>query len=297
MAAGFLNVYKPVGPGSQSLLGPIKRLVGSRRVGHAGTLDPFASGVLVVAVGRATRLIDSVHAFPKSYRAELRLGVETSTDDIEGELLSRDAGPLPTRTQVEAILPEFVGEIQQTPPAYSALKVGGRRAYDVARTGGDLQLAPRTVRIHSVRLLNGDGSVEGGDRLVLAVRCDSGTYVRALGRDIAHRLGTVGHLTALVRTAVGPFHLQDAFTTSELVAAAEKCGLERVLIPPHRALEGLPAVVLSDEEASRLRAGASVAAPVGVDGGESLAAYDGGGRLIGLCRPRGGRLALSLLLE
>ncbi|MDQ3856623.1 MAG: tRNA pseudouridine(55) synthase TruB, partial [Chloroflexota bacterium] len=174
--SGFLVLYKPVGPTSQSLVNQVRGLLGVRRVGHTGTLDPFAAGVLPVAVGRANRLIERVHAYSKCYRAVLRFGVRTTTADLEGEVVKIDPGIPPALAAVQSVLPSFLGEIEQTPPAYSAAKVGGRRAYHLARAGETVQLKPRRVTIHSLEVLS-----YRGDQLVLDVTCSTGTYVRALG--------------------------------------------------------------------------------------------------------------------
>lgn len=296
---GFFNVYKPVGPGSQSLLGPLRKLTGTRRAGHAGTLDPFASGVLPIAVGRATRLIDRLHEFPKKYIAELRFGVETTTGDIEGEVMSHfpDA-PLPAREEIVAVLPRFVGTLQQAPPIYSAVKVGGRRAYELARSaekdGGigarlAAPLQPRTVVVHSLTLLQ-----YRQDRLTIEVTCSSGTYIRALGRDIAAALGAVAHLTRLVRTLVGPFGIAEAMTVLEIQQTAGSLGVSHVLYSPEELLRESPAVCLDATAAGRVASGAPVEAR-GASGG--VRGYRQDGSLLGALRESQGQLYPRLLLE
>ncbi|MDP9379124.1 MAG: tRNA pseudouridine(55) synthase TruB [Chloroflexota bacterium] len=270
-------LYKPVGPGSQSLLGSVRRLAGTRRVGHGGTLDPFASGLLPVAVGRATRLVDRLHSFPKTYEAQLRLGLETDSLDLEGEVQTAADVPALTESQVRSCLSSFVGALEQTPPAYSAARIGGRRAYEIARAGGVVDLAARTVEIHELALLG-----LAGDTLTFQVTCSSGTYVRSLGRDIAAALGTVGHLTRLVRTRVGPFRLEDALTAPEMHEAARTLGFDKVLIPPDMLLRDTPAMLLTGQQADAVRNGAPLTHAFSVPPGTSVRAYEEDGALLSL---------------
>jgi tRNA pseudouridine55 synthase len=289
--SGFLVVYKPVGPGSQRLLGPLRRLTHTRRVGHVGTLDPFASGVLPVAVGRSTRLIETLHAEPKEYRAELRLGLETTTGDLEGEVTRQSDPPALSRDDIRSALGRFVGELWQTPPAHSAIKVGGRRSYELARRGEPAELPARRVRVHNLSLV----SLEA-DRLTFDVACSSGTYVRSLGRDLALALGSVGSLTRLVRTRVGPFGLADARTLEELEAAVSRLGLSAALLPPDAALAGFPALALSPEETRAIRNGAPIPAPQATPDGPARG-YEPEGVLLALLEPRAGTLAARALLK
>ena len=192
---------KPAGVSSAKALNAVKRRFGKGvKVGHAGTLDPFATGVLVAMIGRATKTCERVMALPKRYEATLKLGATTDTLDPESEEQPADSIEPPTREAVEAALATFRGEIQQKPPAFSAIKVGGRRAYDLARSGDLVDLPARPVMIHAIDLLAYDWPT-----LRLDVRCGRGFYVRSLARDVAEALGTAGYLTALRRTAVGPF--------------------------------------------------------------------------------------------
>ena len=290
---GFVVLYKPVGPGSQGLLGAVKRLAGTRRVGHAGTLDPFASGVLPVAVGRATRLVDQLHTFPKTYRAVVRLGIETSTLDVEGEVTRREQPPRLTPEAVGEALAAFVGTIRQAPPIYSAAKVGGRRAYELARAGAEVELDDREVTIHALTLLS-----LSEDRLAMEVCCSTGTYVRSLGRDIAAALGTVAHLSRLVRTRVGPFGIDGALTADEMVAIAGRLGLDAVLHAPDEVLLDLPAVALSPEECVAAVQGRLLPWSSDRPGvGQRVRAYDGGGRLLCLLERTKDGLAPRLLLQ
>ncbi len=291
--SGFLNVYKPVGPGSQSLLGAIRRVAGTRRVGHGGTLDPFASGVLPVAIGRSTRLIERLHSHPKSYVAQLRLGLATSTCDVEGEVTEERPVPALTLSEIESALAGFVGEIEQVPPAYSAARVSGRRAYELARSGGDVALRPRRVHIHDLRLVEWSGG-----RLVFEVTCSSGTYVRSLGADIARSLGTVGYLARLTRTRVGPFDLAGTWTLDEVRRAGSPESLARLLVPPDVLLYDLPALPLSPDESSRLLSGGFTpregASP---PRGRLLRAYTPDGELLGLVESTEPGLEMRLLLK
>ncbi|MDF9715970.1 tRNA pseudouridine(55) synthase TruB [Nocardioides sp. ChNu-153] len=216
---GIVVVDKPGGITSHGVVGRVRRLAGTRKVGHAGTLDPMATGVLVLGVGRATRLLGHLMLTEKGYAATVRLGVATSTDDAEGEVLAvRPAGHV-TEADVRTALAGFVGEIDQVPTAVSAIKVDGKRAYQRVRDGEDVVLASRRVTVHelvvdAVRPAEVDGTpVLDVD---VELRCSSGTYVRAIARDLGALLGTGGHLTALRRTAVGPFDLSAARTLEQL---------------------------------------------------------------------------------
>ena len=216
---GFFNVNKPTGQTSRWVVDQIQRIVRPAKVGHAGTLDPLATGVLVVAVGSATRLIDYVQQMPKRYRANFLLGCTSPTEDVDGEVVPLENPMVPTRVEIEAAIPAFLGEILQSPPAFSALKVGGRRAYSLARAGQAVELKPRSVSIHRLNVLGYEYP-----RLQLEIECSSGTYVRSLGRDLAEQLGTGAVMSALVRTAIGSFRVEDSIDVSE-VESVEPGGL------------------------------------------------------------------------
>jgi tRNA pseudouridine55 synthase len=219
-ASGLLVVDKPAGLTSHDVVARVRRLAGTRKVGHAGTLDPMATGVLVLGINRATRLLGHLTLSEKSYDATVRLGVATSTDDAEGEVLaSVDATGL-TEKDVRDALGGFVGELQQVPSTVSAVKVDGRRAYDRARAGEDVELAPRTVMIDEL-VVRGMAAGTTWLDVDLSVRCSSGTYVRALARDAGRLLGVGGHLTALRRTAVGPVGLDEAAPLGALEEAGD----------------------------------------------------------------------------
>lgn len=246
---GILNLYKPAGVTSRDVVNQVQRLVKPHKAGHAGTLDPLATGVLVVCVGPATRLVEYVQRMPKHYCGEFLLGRSSETDDIEGTVVATPAAPVPTRDALDAALPGLIGEILQRPPAFSALKVQGRRAYDLARRGAAVKLAPRPVTVYRLEILSYEYP-----RLRLDVECGSGTYIRALGRDLAQAVGTAAVMSALCRTAVGRFRLEEA-------TAADKLTRENIvdhLLPAARAVADLPQVQLTAAECERLRCGQAI---------------------------------------
>lgn len=243
---GFVNVNKPPGLTSRKVVDRVARLVAPAKAGHAGTLDPMATGVLVVAVGPATRLISEVHSHPKGYRARFLLGHRSETDDITGEELEQLPPPSITREDLESVLPEFLGRIEQTPPQFSAIKVKGRRAYDLARKGRDVQLKPRPVEIHSLTLTDFDGR-----EFELDIECGSGTYVRSLGRDIGERLGSGAVMSQLVRTFVGPFPLAESISLKGL----DRPGLAAAIRPPETAMPQMQRHQISAAQAKRIRNG------------------------------------------
>lgn len=247
---GWLCLDKPVGLTSTQALGRARRLLGAGKAGHGGTLDPLASGILPIAFGEATKTVAYVMDAVKVYRFSVRWGEARTTDDAEGEVTATSS-LRPDCAAIESILPHFVGEITQTPPAFSALKVAGERAYDLARKGEDVALTPRTVRIDALTCLNGVDTFE--------VTCGKGTYVRSLARDMARALGTVGHVSTLRRLRVGRFDLSRAVTLDDLDARRERGEpLSACLLPLERALEDLPRVVLDAADAATLSHGQSV---------------------------------------
>jgi tRNA pseudouridine55 synthase len=247
----------------------VRRLAGQKRVGHAGTLDPMAEGVLPVLLGRATRLADFIQHGRKTYVATVELGAATDTDDAEGAVIAESPVPELSETIIELILVRFRGDILQTPPQYSALKVAGRRAYAIARGGGEVDLAPRPAAIYDLRLLGWSAR-----ELRLEISCGKGTYIRALARDVAIGLGTVGHMTALVRSRVGPFNLEDALGLDELAAR----GIEHAVLSPSHALPDSPMYSAQADEATRLAHGQAV--PVAGLRAESVWVYDPTGLLV-----------------
>ena len=215
---GILIVAKPAGPTSHDVVALVRRLAATRRVGHGGTLDPFANGVLPIFLGQATRVVEYHAGDTKGYRATVCFGAASTTDDLEGELTP--AGVAPGRAMVEAALPGFVGTISQRPPAYSAIKVGGRRAYAMARAGESVVLAEREVTIRTVDMVDWDDADPERPIAIIEVTCAAGTYIRALARDLGERVGSAAYLGALTRTASGPFLLGAALPLDDVRAAA-----------------------------------------------------------------------------
>jgi len=269
---GFLHLDKPAGLTSRDVVNRVQRLVRPLKAGHAGTLDPIATGVLVVAIGQATRLIEYVQRMPKTYRGTFLLGRTSDTEDVEGAVVELPAAPQPTLADLQAALPRFVGTIAQRPPAYSALKVGGRRSYDLARRGQAVELAPRPVVIHAIDLVRYEYPT-----LELVVRCGTGTYIRSLGRDIARALGSDAVMSALRREAVGPFLAAAALSCDDLSLES----VSRGLLPAALATSELPQVSITPQEHARLRQGQTIANRWGLAAGEA-AALDSVGALVAL---------------
>lgn len=273
---GLLNLHKPTGVTSRDAVDVVARLVRPAKAGHAGTLDPLAEGVLVVCTGAATRLIEYVQRMPKRYRGEFLLGRESPTEDIEGPVTELVDPPIPSRDELAAAAASLVGTIAQRPPQYSALKVGGRRAYDAARRGEALDLAPRPVTIHELSIVEYDYP-----RLVLDVGCGSGTYIRSLGRDLAANVGTAAVMSALVRTAIGPFALAAATKLDRLTAAT----LRESLLPAIMAVGDLPRRAVTESELIEIVAGRTISA--GDVPPPKVAAVDAAGILRAILVPRG----------
>ncbi len=290
---GVLIVAKPSGPTSHDVVGLVRRLSSTRRVGHGGTLDPFAAGVLPVFLGRATRLVEYHLSGEKRYRATICFGETSTTDDIDGERTPVD-GPALTRDTVASALAGFTGPIQQVPPAYSAIQVEGRRAYQLARRGEAVELAPRSVTIHETTLLDWDGSDPARPVAVVDVRCSAGTYIRALARDVGQRLGTGAYLGALVRTASGGFTLDDAVSFDVLRehAADGPAGIARVLRPVDAGLEDLPHAPVTLDEVRRLGEGLITAprTPLMVRDAPLVLAVAPDGSIAAVCRAIAGAL-------
>lgn len=255
--SGWVVVDKPLGLTSTDVVARVRRLFDARKAGHAGTLDPLATGVLPVALGEATKTVPFILDASKRYRFAIRFGEATATDDAEG-VVTATSPVRPTPAEVEAMLPRFQGEIDQVPPAYSAIKVDGERAYDLARAGEAVTLKPRRVRIDEIRLLG----CPDGDHAELEILCSKGTYVRSLARDLALALGTVGHVSALRRIAHGPFRQEAAIPLDKLMAfghiAPASEASARLLLPLETALDDIPALAVSGDDASRLRRGQGV---------------------------------------
>jgi tRNA pseudouridine55 synthase len=252
---GWLILDKDVGQTSTAAVAALKRLFRAKKVGHAGTLDPLASGVLPIAFGEATKTVSFVMDGQKAYRFKVRWGVETDTDDSEGRALSESA-KRPSAEAIRALLPSFTGRIEQTPPRYSALKIEGERAYNLAREGEDVVLAARLVDVHCLTL----SEIPDADHAVFETECGKGTYVRALARDMGRALGCLGHVCELRRTRVGSFCEQEAVRLAELhgLNDAENGDLTSSLLPVESGLAAVPALQVSRADADRLALGQSV---------------------------------------
>jgi tRNA pseudouridine55 synthase len=295
MLHGWIILDKPVGLGSTTAVSAVKRILceagePKTKVGHGGTLDPLASGVLPIALGEGTKLCGRMLDATKAYDFTIRLGEETDTLDAEGEVIAR-SNVLPTLEQVQAVLPRFSGEIEQVPPAYSALKIGGKAAYARARAGEEVEIKSRRVTVHELQILPGTGRgtmcsmVEGPHRsaastvgphhhsaplsgppprsgedfITLSATVSKGTYIRSLARDIAHALGTVGHVAYLRRTRAGPFSIETAISLDFLEEAAKARALTRTVLPLTAALDDIPALPVTSRQAEMLRQGQRLA--------------------------------------
>lgn len=250
---GILNVHKPSGPTSHDIVDKVRRLTGTKRVGHAGTLDPLASGVLVVFVGKATRMIEYMPGEPKVYTTGLQLGRVTDTADITGETLSECATGDVTEEALKQAMRGFKGVIEQIPPMHSAIKLGGKKLYELAREGKTVERKPRRVTIFDIGL----ASFTAGDaaEAVLTVSCSSGTYIRTLCEDIGGVLGVGGCMSSLVRNRVGYFGLSEAYLPEQLAELAASERLREVMLPVDAALADMDAVECNEEQSSKLRRG------------------------------------------
>ena len=251
---GWIILDKPVGTGSTQAVAAVKRALREAgepksKVGHGGTLDPLASGVLPIAIGEATKLCGRMLDATKTYDFAICFGEETDTLDLEGKVVAT-SDIRPTRAEVEAILPRFTGAIDQVPPAYSALKVGGERAYDLARAGKDVGLKSRKVTVHELIVRSNEL-----DEVTLSATVSKGTYIRSLARDIARAVGTAGHVTMLRRTRAGPFSLKKAISLDFLQDAAKARQLTRMVLPLEAGLDDIPALPVTPEQAKLLRHG------------------------------------------
>lgn len=271
---GLLNIHKPSGPTSRDVVNRVQRIVKPHKAGHAGTLDPLATGVLVVCIGQATRLIEYVQRMPKRYVGAFLLGRESETEDVEGNVIELADPPRPALAEILHALAQFVGEIQQVPPAFSALKVEGKRAYELARKGKTPDLVARPVTIHSIEVVR-----YAYPELTLDVRCGSGTYIRSLGRDLAHALGTAAVMSALVRQEIGPFRWENGLTYAAITAESVRENLR----PAIDALQDLPRIQLNDQEVQELSMGRQIPNRFGVTGQE-IAAIDSRGELAALVK-------------
>lgn len=274
-----LLVDKPVGVSSHDVVLTARRATGERRIGHGGTLDPFATGLLVLLIGRATRLLPYMSGEPKEYAATIRFGEERDTDDLGG-VVTRVAPP-PTDEAVRTAIPGLTGELLQTPPAYSAKRVGGRRAYAAARAGETVELAPSRVVVHEWQLGEWRRGLPDGDELDVHVVCGGGTYIRALARDLGRLAGSAAHLSALRRTRSGVFRVDEAVPLERLREGTVP------LRPPLDALRGMPVEPLTDETIARVVRGIDAPASVAGDVGALVSAATGA--LVAVAERRGDR--------
>lgn len=273
---GILNINKPAGLTSRQVVDNVLWLVPDAKAGHAGTLDPLATGVLVVCIGKATRLIEYVQRMRKRYRATFLLGRRSTTEDLEGEIELLDDAPQPTRAEIDEAARRLVGEITQRPPIYSALKVGGRRAHKLARAGKPVELAPRPVTVHSIQVLRYEYP-----ELELDIECGSGTYVRSLGRDLAQSLGSDAVTASLTRTAIGCFRLEDAVTCDDLTLETLPGHLQPLL----EALGEMPRIELDADQIQHVANGRAIALAL-PPGAAEVAAIDCHGQLAAILTPR-----------
>jgi tRNA pseudouridine55 synthase len=269
---GLLIIDKPQGLSSHDVVARARRMLREKRIGHAGTLDPMATGVLVLCIGHATRLSEYLLGEDKTYEGVIKLGERTNTDDAEGEVIAARPVPAISEDDLRRLEQQFSGEIQQVPPQFSAIQKGGQRAYALARKGETVELDARGVTIHEIRLsIRDDGQqttdnaspvVHRPSSIVVSVRCVAGTYIRSLARDIGEALGCGGHLVALRRTQAGQFTLNDAVTLEQLEQAAKEGRAESLLLPMDRAVADWPEVRLDDTETRKLLNGQRLLPPL-----------------------------------
>ena len=296
---GWLIIDKPSGIGSTDVVNRVKKLFQAQKCGHGGTLDPLATGLLPIAFGAATKTVPYVMDGTKAYRFTLKFGEARDTDDADGQVIATSEAR-PTDAEIETALPAFRGEIMQVPPIYSAIKVGGERAYDLAREGQTVELAARPARIDKFEL----ESRPDADTAIFRVESGKGVYMRSLARDLARACGTVGHIAALRRMRVGPFHEADAIPLDKLGAAGDTPPPPPDLLKPvATALADIPALALSDPEAARLMHGQALSlvefmgrVPAEANPDQGLVRAMAGGRFVGLCRLDSGMLVPERLV-
>ena len=294
--SGWINLDKPYDFGSTQAVGKVRWIFNAQKAGHAGTLDPLATGVLPIALGEATKTVSFLMDADKAYRFTIEWGRTTASFDREGATTAT-SDVRPTREQVEAVLPDFVGDIQQVPPAFSAIKVDGERAYDLARAGETVELKPREVSIYAARVVDAPDP----DHIEIEVECGKGTYVRAIVRDIAEKLGACAHVSALRRTRVGPFGEDSAITLELLEDLGHKARCLEALLPVETALDDIPELAVTAEDAFKLKQGRPIVlVPRQVEalkarltpGTRTVSAMEGGS-LVALCEMRAGKLEPS----
>lgn len=275
---GWMAIDKPSGLTAAKVVARVKRALNAAKAGHGGTLDPLATGILPIALGEATKTTAFAMDSRKTYAFEVTWGAATDTDDSDGAVI-RSSDHRPEKAAIESLLPRFTGRIEQVPPDYSAIKVNGQRAYDLARARAELNLAPRTVDVRRFSL----AAMPDPDHALFEVECGKGTYIRALVRDLALALGTEGHISALRRTRCGPFSENRAISLENLEALGHKAAASDYLLPVKTVLDDIPALALTDEEARRMSLGQAIALwPVvkrkpltGLDEGQTVQALCG----------------------
>lgn len=293
--SGWVCLDKPYGLGSTPAVSKVRRIFNAQKAGHAGTLDPLADGVLPIALGEATKTVSWMVDAEKAYRFTIAWGRSTTTLDAEGETTA-SSGVRPAAAAIEAVLRGFMGEIEQVPPAFSAIKIDGERAYALARAGEAVALVARKVQVHDLRLADA-----GTDFATFEVDCGKGTYVRSLARDLAAQLGAEGHVSRLRRTRVGPFTAQSAVALELLEDLGHKARQSEALLPVETALDDIPALAMTAEDAFRLKQGRSVvllprqaeALEARLKPGSRAVSAMAGGKMAALCEMREGRLEPS----
>jgi tRNA pseudouridine55 synthase len=250
--SGWLNLDKPLGMTSTQAIGKVRRILSAQKVGHAGTLDPLATGILPIAFGEATKTIPFAQDADKVYRFTIKWGTATTTDDAEGEAI-QTSDKRPAEADITALLPRFTGDIEQIPPQFSAIKVDGERAYDLAREGQKLDLQARAVTVYSFHAVN-----INKDEAVFELNCSKGTYVRSIARDMGQILGCFGHVTELRRLAVGNFTEETAISLDALEKLVQSAPPDQVLLPVETVLDDIPALAMTAEEVSRIRQGQTI---------------------------------------
>ncbi len=290
--SGWICLDKPCDLGSTQAVGRVRRAFNAQKAGHAGTLDPLATGILPIALGEATKTVPFLMDAHKAYRFTVCWGVETATFDREGEITAT-SDVRPDAAAVTKALETFIGEISQAPPNYSAVKVDGARAYDLAREGVEMDLQPRIVTIHGARVVD----TPDAQHSVIEIECGKGTYVRALARDLAAALGAVAHVSELRRTRVGGFNAANAITLEKLEAICHEGTPLEVLLPVETALDDIPELAVTTEDAFRLTQGRSIVLlPRQVEtlkarlGASRVVSAREGSRMVALCEMRAGRL-------
>ncbi|WP_312166336.1 tRNA pseudouridine(55) synthase TruB [Phenylobacterium sp.] len=294
--SGWVNLDKPYDFGSTQAVGRVRRIFNAQKAGHAGTLDPLATGILPIALGEATKTVSFLMDADKAYRFTIEWGRTTASFDREGATTAT-SDVRPSAEAVAAVLPEFIGDILQVPPAFSAVKVDGERAYDLARAGEAVELKARQISIYDARVVD----VPDADHIEIAVECGKGTYVRAIVRDIAERLGACAHVSALRRTRVGPFDEDSAITLELLEDLGHKARCLEALLPVETALDDIPELAVTAEDAFKLKQGRPIVlVPRQVEalkarltaGARTVSAMEGGS-IVALCEMRAGKLEPS----